>query len=408
MTRERSIGRGVKYSLSQLAGLVSTIEHYVTTHFTSPSNSPSSPWMVTVDPQDNAVSTTLPHADVKLLAQIQPLVPADALRIKWDASRPPNANVTAPRAQYPSGTDDKAAQSVLVNALTIAEAYYASNRSYSGCDATVGHSSEPTLSWVDAMTTLAGAGSEVGVEASVNSIALVAASTGDSGCLVVFDTTDTSRPGSGPFGGTTMASFPSQPGTWYGAYKVTAGAPTCTVAHALGVGGVGAWYHRFPGTPRAAAPPGGSLANLTFAHPPTMPITGSTARSGCCGSIASCTAARIAPCAAPCGWRGAHLHESKADLRQGLLQGRPGFAEPGCHAVDERAHGVGGKSRLLQVRGRGGKVDGSQLEQPVCVVGYDDRRRRREDLLAQLLELGAIRLCGPPRVRSPARRGPTW
>lgn len=85
-----------KYSLAQLAGFVSDIQQYAASNFTSAANSPSTPWIVTVDPEDNAVSITLPHADAKLLAQVQSVVPTDALRVQWNDSPAPSASLVAP------------------------------------------------------------------------------------------------------------------------------------------------------------------------------------------------------------------------------------------------------------------------------------------------------------------------
>jgi hypothetical protein len=73
-----------KYSLGQLTGYLDSIEQYANKNFTTPTNAPSSNWVMTIDPIDNAVVIELAHADARFLAQVQPLVPADALRIEWD------------------------------------------------------------------------------------------------------------------------------------------------------------------------------------------------------------------------------------------------------------------------------------------------------------------------------------
>jgi hypothetical protein len=88
-----TVVQNVKYSQAQITAFLQTVSHYVTSTYLPPIM-PSSSFAVFPDPVDNAVVVQLAHADVPFLAPIQALIPADALKIKWEDT--PNTPTNGP------------------------------------------------------------------------------------------------------------------------------------------------------------------------------------------------------------------------------------------------------------------------------------------------------------------------
>jgi hypothetical protein len=87
--RAHTVLKSVKYTFAQLEAFENTLAGYMQANFHSPGNTPTSNFMISIDELDNAVELTIDHADAKFLAQLQPLIPYDALRVQWDDSLPP-------------------------------------------------------------------------------------------------------------------------------------------------------------------------------------------------------------------------------------------------------------------------------------------------------------------------------
>ena len=77
-----------KYSEAQLNAYKKAIVDYVGSHFISPAYRPSGNMIFYIDVQDNSVGIALTHQDVRFLAQLQKLIPADALRVQWISTTP--------------------------------------------------------------------------------------------------------------------------------------------------------------------------------------------------------------------------------------------------------------------------------------------------------------------------------
>lgn len=73
----------VKYSQSELDAFKQTLADAVAKNFSTPSTAPSNTMTIFDDTVDNAVGIVLAKADSGILQQLQPLVPADSLRVKW-------------------------------------------------------------------------------------------------------------------------------------------------------------------------------------------------------------------------------------------------------------------------------------------------------------------------------------
>ena len=73
----------VKYSMAQLNAYKKTIVDYVASHFKTPAYRPSGEMILYVDTKDNSVGIGLTHQDVRFLAELQKLIPSDALRVQW-------------------------------------------------------------------------------------------------------------------------------------------------------------------------------------------------------------------------------------------------------------------------------------------------------------------------------------
>ncbi|MHB8288955.1 MAG: hypothetical protein ACYDEY_06910 [Acidimicrobiales bacterium] len=78
----------VKYSMAQLNAYKKTIVDYLANHFKTPAYRPSGEMILYIDTKDNSVGIGLTHQDVRFLAQLQKLIPSNALRVQWISPAP--------------------------------------------------------------------------------------------------------------------------------------------------------------------------------------------------------------------------------------------------------------------------------------------------------------------------------
>ncbi len=93
----------VKYTAAELNAYKKSIVDYASSHFNTPSYRPSGEMAFFIDTPDNAVGIALTHEDARFLAQLQRLVPADALRIEWISVVPRPAPSPQPASLQPAG-----------------------------------------------------------------------------------------------------------------------------------------------------------------------------------------------------------------------------------------------------------------------------------------------------------------
>ncbi len=92
----------VKYTMAQLDAYKKTIVDYVASHFKTPAYRPSGEMIFYIDTKDNSVGIGLTHQDVRFLAELQKLIPSDALRVQW--IRPaPKPTLSPNTASQPAG-----------------------------------------------------------------------------------------------------------------------------------------------------------------------------------------------------------------------------------------------------------------------------------------------------------------
>ncbi|MHB8317945.1 MAG: hypothetical protein ACYDEP_01740 [Acidimicrobiales bacterium] len=102
--RAHTVLKSVKYTFAQLRAFENTLVRYMQANFHSPGNTPTSDMAISLDTLDNAVEVIIDHADAKFVAQLQPLIPYDALRVQWNDSLPPYSGSGPSNASPPTAT----------------------------------------------------------------------------------------------------------------------------------------------------------------------------------------------------------------------------------------------------------------------------------------------------------------